>query len=231
MESLKSRQRVMVLAAHSSIAYAADRLFYVDEKRALMAASLNTRDGQVGPSQMVVSQVGRNPSTFWSAFTVADNGTVVYNQYTAAARSQLTWFDRGGKALGTVGNPAVIANPTLSPNGQRLAVDVIDGRDRNIDVWIYDLPRDTYTRFTFDPAEETNAAWSRDGRSIAFRSAAVGNIVRVKNADGLESDHGIASLNEPCRHDALLLDARRQEPGGGRTPHQRQLQAGRALAC
>jgi Tol biopolymer transport system component len=74
---------------------------------------------------------------------------------------------------------------------QLTAVDVADGKDKNIDVWVHDLPRHSYTRFTFDPAEETTVAWSHDGKTIAYRSAASGKVVRLKNASGLEAERGV----------------------------------------
>lgn len=145
--------------------------------------------------------MGRNPSTYWAAFTVANNGTVVYRLNAGATLSQLTWYDRGGQELARVGEAGIMANPSLSPDGRRVAVDVADGKDRNIDVWIHDLPGHTYTRFTFDPAEETTAMWSRDGKTIVYRSAAVGRIIRLKKASGLEAERGVGP--DRGRGDAL----------------------------
>ena len=64
---------------------------------------------------------------------------------------------------------------------------------KNIDVWIYDLPHNASTRFTFDPAEETTGVWSRDGKVIAYRSAAKDEILRLKNSNGFEADRGLAA--------------------------------------
>ena len=60
------------------------------------------------------------------------------------------------------------ANPRFSPDGQKLAVDISDGKQR--DIWVYEWARDTLTQFTFDPAEDRNPVWTPDGRRIVFAS-------------------------------------------------------------
>jgi Tol biopolymer transport system component len=45
----------------------------------------------------------------------------------------------------------------------------------NFDVWLLDLGRDVFSRFTFDAAVDLNPAWSPDGARIAF----------VSNRDGV----------------------------------------------
>jgi Tol biopolymer transport system component len=41
-------------------------------------------------------------------------------------------------------------------------------------IWLYDLNRDTLTRFTFEGPRNSNPAWTRDGKRIAFLSAKEG---------------------------------------------------------
>jgi serine/threonine-protein kinase len=57
----------------------------------------------------------------------------------------------------------------FSPDGQRLALDLIEGK--NPDVWVYEWERDTLSRLTFDPGWDRTSVWSPDGRRIAFSSA------------------------------------------------------------
>jgi Tol biopolymer transport system component len=87
-----------------------------------------------------------------------------------------------------VGEVGVLANPSLSPDDQFVAVDRTDLKARNVDVWIHDLKRGTASRFTFDPAEDVSAAWSRDGQTIAYRSAAGSVTVDVKKFQGTEKE-------------------------------------------
>ena len=55
-------------------------------------------------------------------FSASQNGLLVYYSGGAGLNSQLTWFDRGGKPLGTVGAPGSFVGPAVSPDGNTVAV-------------------------------------------------------------------------------------------------------------
>ena len=107
----------------------------------------------------VAAEVGFQPSTYWAAFTVSLNGTLVYNTGVGAAQSVLTWMDRSGKESGHIGEPGVMANPSLSPDGRRVAMDVTDLKANNVDVWLMSTSGASNARFTFDQTEEVTGAW------------------------------------------------------------------------
>lgn len=57
---------------------------------------------------------------------------------------------------------------SLSPDGKRIAATRIE--NRNMDIWIYEISRAVWTRFTFDPAAERWPSWSPNGSTIVFAS-------------------------------------------------------------
>jgi serine/threonine protein kinase len=199
--SLSGDAKRVAPQAMSNPGYANGYLFYSDDKKSLRAIRLDPRNGSVtGDAQVVTDQVGFQPSVYWGAFSVAENGTIVYNPTVGAALSSLTWFDRAGKELGRVGEVGVLSNPTLSPDDTRLVVDVADNKANDINIWMSDLKRDTYSRFTFDSSEDVGGVWSRDGSLVAYRSLQPSDTnVFVKQAQGLQPPRSIVSLKERSR--------------------------------
>jgi dipeptidyl aminopeptidase/acylaminoacyl peptidase len=102
---------------------------------------------------------------------------------------RLVWRDESGAELGAVGPPAGYTNPALSPDGQRLAVDIREPGAKARDIWIFNLARGSRARFTTDPADDLDATWSPDGSRIAFSSDRKGTRhLYVKPADGSDEE-------------------------------------------
>ena len=203
ISSLSRKDKKLVVLCRSGFGYSAGHLFYADEQQKLVRVAFDPSKGTVsGSASVVANTLGFQPSTFWAAVTVANNGTLVYNSSAGAAASVLTWMDRSGKELGKVGGPAIQCNPSLSPDGSRVAVDISDPKEVNVDIWLESTTGPGNTRFTFDPAEEVVGVWSRDSRTIAYRSnLTVGYGMIVKPASGLERERLI--LQGPGTEDFL----------------------------
>jgi dipeptidyl aminopeptidase/acylaminoacyl peptidase len=107
------------------------------------------------------------------AFSLSAAGLVTYRAAVAIA-TQLTWFDRSGKALGTMGprDEHGFFAPRLSPDGRRVAV--YRTVQQNMDVWLLDAAH--ATRFTFDASVDTQPLWSPDGSRVVFGSSRKGAI-------------------------------------------------------
>ena len=74
----------------------------------------------VGELRQLADAVGSVVGYAHMAVAVSTNGTVLYAA--ADALQQLTWFDRAGKQLGTVGDPGQYHNFRISPDGKRMAI-------------------------------------------------------------------------------------------------------------
>ena len=199
--SLAGNEKTLIVTGRSNVGYVDGELLYLNDQNELLASPFNVRNGKLlGEPHVITGLVGHYPSTYWSTFASSVNGTVVYGTVTSASRSQLTWYDRTGKQLGTVGEPGILANPMISPDQNHVAVDIADLRSKNIDVWIEGLTHNSLSRFTFDPAEETIGAWSRDGSMIAWRSAG-DHPLSIKKSGGLEAEKVL--INAPSPGDTL----------------------------
>jgi eukaryotic-like serine/threonine-protein kinase len=118
-----------------------------------------------------------------AAVSVSATGTIAYRTGVAKA-SQLTWFDRTGRAVDTLGEPSPAGpwNVALSRDGLRALVERTGTNE--IDIWIIDS-RGT-TPFTVDtPGAQRFPLWSPDSTRIAYANQTPDGVYeRSSNGDG-----------------------------------------------
>ena len=197
LSSLSARQKTFLVEARSNPGFAQDGyVFFVDGKGRLGMQAFDPDTGRVtGDLRVIADAVGFQPASYFGAFAVSAGGTVVVNPTSAVSQSVLTWYDRAGNELGTVGSPASIYNPSLSRDGERLAADITDPKTANMDVWTFDLRAGTFGRFTFGPLEEATPVWAPDGNRLAYGSGDSG--MEVKSTTGLEKERVMAGRPVP----------------------------------
>jgi eukaryotic-like serine/threonine-protein kinase len=93
---------------------------------------------------------------------------LLYQPQAGSGVSQLLWSDRNGKQIGSVGAPGNQANPRISPDGQKIAINISDPQTGNVDIWIYGSVGGIPSRLTSDPGFESGPVWSADGAKIIF---------------------------------------------------------------
>jgi eukaryotic-like serine/threonine-protein kinase len=118
-------------------------------------------------------------------FSVSSTGTIVYRSEPPRLR-QLTWFSRDGLRIDTAGEPGEILGLGMAASGRRAAI--WRNTSGNVDLWNVDLASGITSRLTIDAAQDTDAAWSPDERTLAFTSLRGGRAaVYLKHlADGKE---------------------------------------------
>jgi Tol biopolymer transport system component/tRNA A-37 threonylcarbamoyl transferase component Bud32 len=118
-----------------------------------------------------------------ASFSLSPTGTLTYIAgHAGVARRTLVWVDRQGREEPIKVPPRAYAYARLSPDGTRVALDV---REEMNDIWIWDLPRETLTRLTFDPGLNRGPIWTPDGRRVAFSAARDGaEAIYWQAADG-----------------------------------------------
>ena len=204
LSSLGSKDKKLLVLARSNPGYGGGALFYLDARVGLVSVPLDLNRGRLsGEPTILASALAYSPSTYLANFAVASNGTLIYDSSSGVTLLQLTWYDRFGKQLGTVGDAGVVANPAISPDGSRVVEDINDLKARNVDLWIDDLGRGTTSRFTFTPSEDVGGVWSRDGKRIAYRANVRGPNLHIKNANGLLPAREIFGAGHPEGGDRL----------------------------
>jgi Tol biopolymer transport system component/DNA-binding winged helix-turn-helix (wHTH) protein len=112
--------------------------------------------------------------------SVSNDGTLVYLD---APLEQLAWFDRQGKRLSLVGEPAGgTFYPAISPDGRFIAAEMlING---NLDIWVVDIARGSRTRITSDIATDILPLWSPNGEDLFYGSYRSGSVdIWTRRAD------------------------------------------------
>jgi Tol biopolymer transport system component len=152
----------------------------------------NTLSAQAFDADKLVLQGGAIPLVEppgTTAFTVSTNGILIVGSTAGDGGVYpdliLTWVDRTGRRLNTAGKPfRPFYNEAirLSPNDSQAIVQVV-GKD-GVDLWIADLNRDTFSRFTFNGSH--SGIWSPDEHKVLWASPDGGRYLR--SADGSGKD-------------------------------------------
>jgi serine/threonine protein kinase len=173
----------------------------------LAAERFDAASGQLSGDPVTLAQaVGLDPNTQSGSFSVSPSGTIAWRGG-AGNRRQLTWSNRSGQNVGTLGAPddTGLALPELSPDGRRAAVT--RGSVGSRDIWIYEGARSN--RFTFDAADDLDTIWSPDGSRVVFTSTRKGSLdLYRKPADGSGSEELLRQSADDKRPDSWSPDGR-----------------------
>ena len=139
----------------------------------LLAQRVDLAAGRVtGDPVAVADSVNYSYTPSRAMFTTSRTGTIIYQSHRDVTR--LTWFDRSGKELETLGDPAHYTTLRLSPDGKLLLFTRVDSRYGTNDLWLRDLERGTSSRETSGPPPELVGPWLPGRRRYIFSSARSG---------------------------------------------------------
>ncbi len=187
--SLTSMDSTPLGTIRSSAVYAAGHLLFV--QGGLMAQPFNLRSRQLtGDPHPLTQQIGELVNR--GVYSASETGLLGYSATAAGRESLLTWMDRAGKTVGTLGEQGSHINLGLSPDDGRLAFSSL-AADGNIDIRVIYLASGREIRVTSDPGGEHDPAWSPDGKILAFNSNRTGSYKLYRRpSDGSGSDEPVA---------------------------------------
>ncbi len=164
---------VALLQADSSAAYSSNHMLFARD-HTLMAQAFDPDARQLaGDVVPVAERIIPEGSRYVSA-SVSENGTLVYAPGGAEDPYRLTWFDRAGTILGTLGQGGVDVNLSLSQDERQVALALRSGSPENLDIWTIDIAPNRRNRVTTDAQPEGWPVWSPDGTRIVFGRIPVG---------------------------------------------------------
>ena len=154
------RQR---LADRGFATAAGDSLLFIRD-RALFAQRLD-------PSTFALAGTPTQVATGVTAVSVANDGSVVYRSG-AAPGSRLVSFDRSGTEVGraSASDPGTV--PSISHDGRRVTMmrETTGPGSVSAGIWIWDIERDSFSRFLAAPPVGNTPIWSFDDTRIVYSS-------------------------------------------------------------
>jgi serine/threonine protein kinase/WD40 repeat protein len=197
LASLDKLSKPHRLVSDSSLSmYASGRLLFV-RNGALMAQPFDLARTQLEQEAVaLIDDIGFSDAAGSNSFSVSQTGHLSY-LISLPERRRLTWLDRKGQILSTVGEQAISSNVVLSPDETRIAMDTPDAQG-NRDIWIVDTTRGTPSRLTFKPLLDSQPTWSPDGKSIAWSCSTAGSLgICRKSVNGATEETSLLSGGLP----------------------------------
>jgi Tol biopolymer transport system component len=204
--SIDSTSTKELTAADSRALFAAPDLLLFLRGGTLMRQRFDLqRLDLVGDSVPVAENVAPGTAAIFGEVlgSVSNTGVLVYRSGTGGAKVRLAWVDRRGSATILPLQPDQYADPSLSPDGQQIALGL---RDQSGDhIWVYDVARGTFGKRTFE-GSNAFAIWSPDSQHITFtRGPGFGGPLLRIRADGSGKPETI--LPEPQTPSAIIATA------------------------
>jgi serine/threonine-protein kinase len=135
---------------------------------------------------------------------VSRDGLLVYAPGDEVIGTELVWVNRQGVLESAYEERRVYYAPRISPDGQRVAVQIND--DARTGIWILDLGVGSL-RLLATPADARNPLWTNDGQRVAFGSGSSGAyLIQWAAADGSGEVETLIQSNNPIVPEAFSRD-------------------------
>ena len=150
-------------------------LYYIGNERKMMAVSVKLGQGSFEfsrPRQLFTAPTSipaaGNPGAFGSVSR--DGARIVFAVPPAPPLRQLTVFDRSGKVVSRIGEPGMLMQPSVSPDGTKVAAMRQDLNTGTMDIWAFDLASGKAVNVTSSELPENAPIWSPDSKRIGYVS-------------------------------------------------------------
>ncbi len=179
-----------------------DQLLYVRGDGVLMAARFDTGKLTAGTPVAVLDSVSA-PNWMVPA-ALSASGTLVYQR--GGQASHLVRVDERGEARVLLDSAQTYLHPRLSPDGRRIAYEVVGGM--GTDIWIADIASQAMVRLT-RAGYTDRPEWSPDGTRIMYTSSrTTRNSLEWQRADGSGTPDSVFETDAEIREGVFTPDGK-----------------------
>jgi eukaryotic-like serine/threonine-protein kinase len=206
--ALDSSESTRLVSSDSQAVYLPPGWLLFVRQGALLAQRFDiNRRAVSGEPLMVADSVAFDPISGGAAISTSNTSMFAYRSGHGPV-SQLAWFDRSGRTIGTLGPPQEtgVSNLALSPDGTRVAAERTIQNETAL--WLLDSSHQVLFTRAGDERMARYPVWSPHGDRLAFASARTGSVtVSVRPSAGSgDEEHLFKSSN-----DAFLTDWSRDD--------------------
>jgi len=205
LASLGKAGRKLVLRNGATGVFVAPATLLYCRSTALLAQHFDPDTGELsGDAQTVVRPVMRAElGSFLDLFTVSQTGVLVYRA--GNADRQLTWMDRKGNSLGTLGQVGVVWSATLSPDEREVAYST-----RASETGVYTSSLIDAVRNVSTPLGDASGmpVWTPDGRSLVYRSETQRYELRRRASHGDPTEEPLGVVDSFATPHSISSDGR-----------------------
>jgi serine/threonine-protein kinase len=161
--------KVLIRGGYHPQYFPSGHLVYIHEGTLFAVPFDLSRLEVTGQSVPAVEGVSAQSGRAAAQFAASQTGALAYlTGLGVGNESPILWLSRDGKSAPLRAMPSNWADPRFSPDGRKLALDIL-GASRT-SVWVYDWTRDTPTLLPFNGTTRT-PVWTPDGNRIVFAAA------------------------------------------------------------
>ena len=167
--SRRTKQRTVLLTDGLNARYVASGHLVFAKDETLLAVPFDLGNMKVtGGAVPLADDLAMADGEGYGAFDIAPNGTFVYLPASSfRAELDIVFADRRGVVRPALPEAARYDNPRLSPDGTRIAVDLLP-KGGTSDIWVFPVGSARGTRITDTPGKDFIPHWTPDGREILY---------------------------------------------------------------
>ncbi|MFN7936756.1 MAG: protein kinase [Bryobacteraceae bacterium] len=197
-------KRKRLTTALSSAVLAGNHLLYqIGERLVGSPYHAGTRTISQEPKP-VEPQVAVYPFSGMTDLTGTGSGMFAYRAGKTTSQRELVWIDRKGNRGQSLGQ-GMFRYPAISPDGNSVAVELIDMNLVLGDIWLLGLNSQFRRRISFDRANETSPVYTADGKHILY---SLGRDLYMRDAEGGGTPQLIHSSDNPKSPKSVSRDGR-----------------------